>query len=98
LAAPGFGVHNLLTLDERGVRAEIDHVVENHPAIEPIQITPEDVTGEDIRAACLAVVALADLAEEKGATVFKAALAAVKQAEQRRTAQFPQPQFKSNAG
>lgn len=59
---------------------------------------PEDVTSEDIRAACLAVVAHADLAEEKGAAVFKAALAAVKQAVQRQTAQFPQSQFELPAG
>ncbi len=92
MAAPGSGVHNLLTLDERDVRAEIDHAIENHSSIGPVQIKPEDVTGEDIRAACLAVVAHADLAEEKGAAVFKAALAAVKQAEQRQTAQLPQTQ------
>jgi len=98
LAAPGHGVHNLLTLDERDVRAEIDHVIENHPAVERVQIKAEDVTGEDIRAACFSVVAHADFAEEKGAAVFKAALAAVKQAEQRQAAQVSQPQSELPAG
>ncbi len=98
LAAPGFGVHNLLTLDERDVRAEIDHAIANHSSIGPVQIKPEDVTGEDIRAACHAVVAHADLAEKKRAAAFKAALAAVKQAEQRQAAQVPRPQSELPAG
>ncbi len=40
----------------------------------------------DIHAACCAVVEQIDLSEERGAAVFRAALAAIREAERRRTA------------
>jgi len=44
------------------------------------------VTPADIHAACCAVVESTDLSEERGAAVFRTALAAIREAERRRAA------------
>jgi hypothetical protein len=44
------------------------------------------VTDADIHAACCAVVEHTDLWEERGAAVFRAALAAIREAQRRRAA------------
>ena len=49
-------------------------------------LQPNAVTDADIYAACCAVVEQIDLSEERGAAVFRAALAAIREAERRRTA------------
>jgi hypothetical protein len=41
------------------------------------------ISDADIHAACLAAVEQSDLSEERGATEFRAALAAIRHAEQR---------------
>jgi hypothetical protein len=79
--APGFGVHVLLRLGEENVRAEIAHLIEADETL--TTIAADAVTDTDIRAACLAVVECSDLSEEQGAAEFRAALAAIREADQR---------------
>jgi hypothetical protein len=50
-------------------------------------LASDSVTAEDIRAACLSVVAQSDLAEERGAAEFRAALHAIRAAGRRHTSQ-----------
>ena len=49
-------------------------------------LTADAVTDADIHAACCAVVEQTELWEERGAAVFRAALAAIREAQQRRAA------------
>ncbi|MHB1205731.1 MAG: hypothetical protein ACYCZX_09205 [Rhodospirillaceae bacterium] len=81
LAAPGFGAHTLLTLSEQEVRAQIPQVIEANAPI--TKISAADVTDADIRAACLITVERTDLAEERGSAIFKTAVRAIHEAEQR---------------
>jgi hypothetical protein len=80
-SAPGFGVHVMLRLGEENVRDEIANLIAVDETL--TKLAPEAVLDTDIRAACFGVVALTDLAEEQSSTVFKAALTAIRQAEQR---------------
>jgi len=80
-AAPGFGVHVVIGLDERKVRATIPDIIETDETL--AGLTDEAVTAEDIRAGCCAAIAQTDLSEEQGSTVFHAALAAIHLAQQR---------------
>lgn len=79
-AADG-GAHVLLRIHENAVRERIGQVLEADPAL--TRLTIEAVSGADIRAACLGVVEHSDLSEEQGAAEFRAALAAIRHAEQR---------------
>ncbi len=74
--------HVLLRLDESAVRAEIAEVI----ATDETGLAADAVTDADIYAACCAVVEQTDLSEERGTAVFRAALAAIREAERRRTA------------
>ena len=74
--------HVLLRLDESSVRAEIAEVI----ATDETGLTADAVTDADIHAACCAVVEHTDLSEERGAAVFRATLAAIREAKRRRTA------------
>jgi hypothetical protein len=76
--------HVLLRLDESSVRAEIAEVIATNETV--TGLTADAVTDADIHAACCAVVEQTDLSEERGAAVFGAALAAICEAERRRTA------------
>jgi hypothetical protein len=76
--------HVLLRLDESAVRAEIAEVLGTDETV--TGLTADAVTDADIHAACCAVVEQTDLSEERGAAVFRAALAAIREAQQRRTA------------
>jgi len=76
--------HVLLRLDESAVRAEIAEVIATDETV--IALTVDAVTDADIHAACCAVVEQTDLSEERGAAVFRAALAAIREAERRRAA------------
>jgi hypothetical protein len=80
-AAPGFGVHVLLRLHEQQVRQMIPRVIETDEALTPIAACA--VTDDDIRAACAKVAERIELNEEGDSAVFKAALAAIREAEQR---------------
>jgi hypothetical protein len=80
-AAPGFGVHVLLSLHEAKVRAQIAQIIEADETLTPIAAGA--VTDADIRAGCIKVVERTNLAEEQDSAVFKAALAAIREAEQR---------------
>jgi hypothetical protein len=82
LDSPRGKSHVLLRLDETSVRSEIAHVIEADETL--TMLTVEAVTDADIRAACCAVVEHTDLSEERGAAVFRAALAAIREAERRR--------------
>jgi hypothetical protein len=73
--------HVLLRLDETSVRSEIAHVIEADETL--TTLTADAVTDTDIHAACCAVVEHTDLSEERGAAVFRAALAAIREAERR---------------
>ncbi len=78
MAAPR--THVLLRFDENEVRTMIGEVSAYDDSL--TTLSPDAVTGDDIHAACLAVAATTDLAEERGSAVFKAALTAIKSAEQ----------------
>lgn len=80
-AAPAPGVHLLLRFDEAEVRAMVGEVISHDAAA--TKLVSDAVSKDDIHAACLAVVASTDLAEERGSAVFKAALAAIANAERR---------------
>ena len=73
------GVHVLLRIREASVREQIGQVIETDPSL--TRLTTEAISDADIRAACLAVVECSDLSEEQGAAEFRAALAAIRQAE-----------------
>lgn len=79
--APGFGEHVLLRLSEKSVRAAIPTILETDKTLTPI--AADAISDADIRSACLAVVAGIDLSEEGGAAEFRAALAAIREAERR---------------
>ena len=79
--APGLGVHVLLRLVEAKVRAQIAQIIEADASLTPIAAGA--VTDVDIRAGCIIVAERSNLAEEQGSAVFKAALAAIREAEQR---------------
>ena len=76
--------HVLLRLDESAVRAEIAELIATDETL--TGLTADAVTDTDIRAACCAVVECTDRSEERGAAVFRAALAAIREAERRRAA------------
>ena len=76
--------HVLLRLDESAVKAEIAEVIATDRTV--TGLTANAVTDADIHAACCAVLECADLSEERGAAVFRAALAAIREAERRRAA------------
>ena len=81
--APVDGAHVLLRLREEAVREQVAAAIESDPDLAALAI--DSVTAEYIRAACLAVVAQSDLAEERGAAEFRAALHAIRAAERRHT-------------
>jgi len=73
--------HILLSFDEFEVRATIAEIFIGD---ETFATLPADAIGDDdIHAACVAVAAAADLSEERGSVVFRAALAAIRSVEQR---------------
>jgi hypothetical protein len=76
--------HVLLRLDEASIRREIVDVIEADETL--TTLTADAITDADIHVACCAVVACAEFSEERGAAVFRAALAAIREAEQRRVA------------
>jgi hypothetical protein len=80
-SAPGFGVHVMLRLGEENVRDEIANIIAVDETL--TKLAPDAVSDTDIRAACFGVVALTDLTVEQSSSVFKAALTAIRQAEQR---------------
>ena len=80
MAPPGFGAHVLLRLEEKSVRAQIAQLIE---ADETLTLAVDAVTDADIRAACINVAERMELNEEKASAVFKAALAAIREAKQR---------------
>jgi len=82
-AAPGVGSHVLLSLSEEQVRAEIGRIIETDETL--TTIAAGAVTDADIRAGCLLVVDRTDLREELGSATYRAALAAIREAERRRT-------------
>ena len=61
----------------------IPHLIEADEALTPI--AADAVTDADIRAACIKVAERLELNEEGDSAVFKAALAAIREAEQRLT-------------
>lgn len=81
MAAPGFGVHVLLRLHEAKVRAQIAQIIEADETLTPIAAGA--VTDANIRAGCISVAERTDLTEQQDSAVFNAALAAIREAEQR---------------
>ncbi|WP_288048389.1 hypothetical protein [Acidiphilium sp.] len=79
--AADHGTHVLLRIREDAVRDQIGQVIEADPSL--TRLMADTISDADIRAACLAVVGCSDLSEEQGAAEFRAALAAIRQAEQR---------------
>ena len=78
------GEHVLLRIREDAVRQQIGQAIETDPTL--TRLTAEAISDGDIRTACLGVVERSDLSEERGAAEFRAALAAIRHAEQRRAA------------
>jgi hypothetical protein len=74
--------HILVQLEEARVRDAIASILEADPEL--TQLTANAVTADDIHAACLAVATQTDLSEERGAAEFRAALAAIREAERRK--------------
>ena len=72
----------MLRLDEVEVRTALGEVIAADPALEGLR--SDAVTDDDIHAACCDVVEHIDLSEQKGAAMFRAALAAIRAAERRR--------------
>ncbi len=79
--APGFGVHILLRLREEDVRQQIPRLIEADETLTPV--AADAVTDADIRASCLIVAERMELTEERDSAVFKATLAAIREAERR---------------
>ena len=79
-AADG-GVHVLLCMCEDAVRQQINLAIETDPTF--TRLADDVVNDAYIHAACLAVVECSDLSEEQGAAEFRAALEAIRDAEQR---------------
>jgi hypothetical protein len=78
---PGSGVHVLLRLAEADVGAEIVQLLAEDDTL--TTTAADAVTGDDIRAGCLFVVERVDFSEERESARYKAALAAIREAEQR---------------
>lgn len=81
-AAPGHGVHVLLAVDDKAVRAAVADILVADAAFVPL--VSNDVTDADIRAACTAVASRIDLTEIKDQAECDAALAALGAAKARR--------------
>jgi hypothetical protein len=77
----GDRLHILLRFSEGEVRPLIAEVIANDEALTALR--PDAVSDDDIRTACLAVVQGSDLADERGSALFRAALAAIREAERR---------------
>jgi hypothetical protein len=77
-------VHILIQLDESRVREGIAEIIEADPTL--TQLMADAISDADIHAACLAVAAQTDLSEERNAAEFRAALAAIGEAERRHAA------------
>ena len=77
-------MHVLAQLREDTVRAQVGVAIETDPTL--TQLAADAVSDTDIHAACLAVVEHSDLREQRGAAEFRAALAAIRNAEVRQTA------------
>jgi hypothetical protein len=80
----GNGEHVLLRIREDGVREQIGQAIETDPTL--TRLTAEMISDGDVRTACIDVVEQSDFSEERGAAEFRAALAAIRHAEQRRAA------------
>ena len=76
--------HVLVQLEEIRVRDAIAPIIESD--LELTQLAVDDITNDDVHAACLAVAEQTDLSEERGAAEFRAALAAIREAERRKAA------------
>ncbi len=76
--------HILLQLEEARVHDAIASIIEADSTL--TQLTASAIADADIHAACLAVAAQTDLSEERGAAEFRAALAAIREAERRKAA------------
>jgi hypothetical protein len=76
--------HVLVQLEEIRVRDAIAAIIESDPEL--TQLAAEAITNDDVHAACLAVAEQTDLSEERGAAEFRAALAAIREAERRKAA------------
>ena len=75
------GRHVLLLLREDAVRKQVAVAIESDPDLTWVAV--DNVTADDVRAACLAVVDHSDLTEERGAAEFRAAIHAIRAAERR---------------
>jgi hypothetical protein len=73
--------HVLLQLEEMRVRDELAPIIATDPALTSLMI--DAITDADIHAACLLVATQTDLSEERGAAEFRAALAAIREAQHR---------------
>ena len=74
--APGFGVHILLTLDEKQVREAVLDIIKAERNI--TRLAPEAITDDEIRKGCLVVVERTDRTKERETAVYRAAMAAIR--------------------
>jgi hypothetical protein len=73
--------HILAKLEEGQVREQIAAIIDTDPIV--TKLAADAIGVADIRAACMLVAAESDLSEEIGAAAFRAALAAIRNAEHR---------------
>jgi hypothetical protein len=73
--------HVLARLEEAQVRKQVDAIVETDPDV--TALAADAINAADISAACMLVAAESHLSEEIGAAEFRAALAAIRNAEHR---------------
>jgi hypothetical protein len=76
--------HVLVQLEEIRARDAIAPIIESDSEL--TQLAADAITNDDVHAACLAVAEQTDLSEERGAAEFRAALAAIREAERRKAA------------
>lgn len=79
--APGHGSHVALRLPEANVRATMGEFFDDEA---PVGLAIDEVTNEDVRAACVTILKQCDLSHEQGELIVAAALHSIRIAAERR--------------
>lgn len=79
--APGHGVHAVLRLEEKAVRAAVAEILIADASFAPLAC--DDITDADVREACSAVASRLDLTDIKDQAEYDAAVAALKRPQRR---------------
>jgi len=68
--------HSLVSFDESEERSTIGEIIAGDETL--AMFSADSIGDDDIHTACVAAVAAADFAEERGSVLFKAAIAAIR--------------------